>query len=228
MLLCGLLPNPKLETSAFSIMRNTSEITAMISLGLSTSTSIRVSNELGAGRPKEARKVVLIAFFIATSEGLSISLLLILLRNVWGKVYSNEREVVHYVANLLPLLAISHLVDSTQCLFTGTLRGCGLQRIGATINIGAFYIIGVPLSIVLGFVVHMRAKGFWIGFICALCIQDLLYGILVFCFNWENLAAKAQERVYSTISQKENVAADSERQHSTTEKCMVLEEDQHV
>lgn len=41
-------------------------------------------------------------------------------------------------------------------------------------------------------------------------------------------AAKAQERVYSTISQKENVAADSERQHSTTEKCMVLEEDQHV
>lgn len=33
-----------------------------------------------------------------------------------------------------------------------------MQRIGATINIGAFYIIGVPLSIVLGFVVHMRAK----------------------------------------------------------------------
>ncbi|KAM0862736.1 hypothetical protein ACQ4PT_045054 [Festuca glaucescens] len=119
-LLSGILPDPKLETSAFSITRNTSSIVTMISVGLSTSASIRVSNELGAGRPKQARKVVLIALFIATSEGLSTSLLLLLLRNVWGKVYSNETKVVKYVANMLPLVAISHLFDSTQCLFAGT------------------------------------------------------------------------------------------------------------
>uniref|UniRef100_A0ACD5ZZ51 Uncharacterized protein n=1 Tax=Avena sativa TaxID=4498 RepID=A0ACD5ZZ51_AVESA len=157
-LLSGILPNPKLETSAFSITRNTSAIVTMISVGLSTSVSIRVSNELGAGRPKEARKVISIAFFIATSEGLSISLLLVLLRNVWGKVYSNETEVVKYVANMLPLVAIGHLFDSTQCLFSGTLRGCGLQKTGAIIIIGTMYMIGVPLSVVLGFVVHLRAK----------------------------------------------------------------------
>jgi MATE family multidrug resistance protein len=74
---------------------------------------------LGAGRPKEARKVILIALFIATSEGLSMSLLLVLLRNIWGKLYSNETKVVKYVANILPLVAICHIVDSIQCLFSG-------------------------------------------------------------------------------------------------------------
>jgi hypothetical protein len=42
--------------------------------------------------------------------------------------------------------------------FLGTLRGCGLQKKGAIIILGTTYIIGVPLSVVLGFVVHLRAK----------------------------------------------------------------------
>ncbi|XP_071679101.1 protein DETOXIFICATION 16 [Lolium perenne] len=204
-LLSGILPDPKLETSAFLITRNTSSIVTMIAIGLSTSVSIRVSNELGAGRPKEARKVILIAFFIATSEGLSISLLLVLLRNIWGKLYSNETKVVKYVANILPLVAICHIVDTTQCLFSGTLRGCGLQKKGAVIILGTTYIIGVPLSVVLGFVVHLRAKGFWIGFIIALCVQDLIFGMLFLGIDWEILAAKAKERVHISILQKENV-----------------------
>ncbi|KAK1610262.1 hypothetical protein QYE76_033935 [Lolium multiflorum] len=192
-------------SSALMLWRNTSSIVTMIAFGLSNSVSIRVSNELGAGRPKEARKVILIAFFIATSEGLSISLLLVLLRNIWGKLYSNETKVVKYVANILPLVAICHIVDSTQCLFSGTLRGCGLQKKGAIIILGTTYIIGVPLSVVLGFVVHLRAKGFWIGFIIALCVQDLIFGMLILGIDWENLAAKAKERVHISISQKENV-----------------------
>jgi hypothetical protein len=42
--------------------------------------------------------------------------------------------------------------------FLGTFRGCGLQKKGAVIILGTTYIIGVPLSVVLGFVVHLRAK----------------------------------------------------------------------
>jgi MATE family multidrug resistance protein len=91
----------------------------VILLLLTSVFSIRVSNELGAGRPKEARRVVFISLIIATSEGLSLSALLIILRNVWGKVYSNETEVVKYVASMLPLVAVSHFFDSTQCLFAG-------------------------------------------------------------------------------------------------------------
>uniref|UniRef100_A0A0E0IQV3 Protein DETOXIFICATION n=1 Tax=Oryza nivara TaxID=4536 RepID=A0A0E0IQV3_ORYNI len=50
-LLSGLLPNPKLETSALSICLNTGSLMFMVPFGLCTAISTRVSNELGAGKP---------------------------------------------------------------------------------------------------------------------------------------------------------------------------------
>ncbi|KAJ7975181.1 Protein DETOXIFICATION [Quillaja saponaria] len=51
-LLSGLLPNPKLETSVLSICLNTFGLVWMIPFGLSSAISIRVSNELGLGTLK--------------------------------------------------------------------------------------------------------------------------------------------------------------------------------
>ncbi|KAF3965492.1 hypothetical protein CMV_010323 [Castanea mollissima] len=54
-LLSGLLPDPKLQTSVLSICLNTGSLVWMIPFELSGAVSTRVSNELGAGRPKIAR-----------------------------------------------------------------------------------------------------------------------------------------------------------------------------
>ncbi|KAI4979751.1 hypothetical protein ZWY2020_016504 [Hordeum vulgare] len=48
-LLSGLLPNPKLETSVLSICLNTSTLMFTVPSGLCAAISTRVSNELGAG-----------------------------------------------------------------------------------------------------------------------------------------------------------------------------------
>jgi MATE family multidrug resistance protein len=42
-------------------------------------------------------------------------------------------------------------------LLAGVLAGCGWQKIGAYVNLGSFYVIGVPCAIVLAFFVHMHA-----------------------------------------------------------------------
>ncbi|KAL5979540.1 hypothetical protein ACLOJK_019445 [Asimina triloba] len=65
-----------------------------------------------------------------------------LVRNIWGYLYSNEEEVVKYVARMLPVLATSNFLDGVQCLLSGIARGCGWQKLCAFVNLGAFY--GVP------------------------------------------------------------------------------------
>ncbi|KVI05379.1 Multi antimicrobial extrusion protein [Cynara cardunculus var. scolymus] len=72
-LLSGLLPSPKLETSVLSI-------------------STRVSNELGAARPKGARLAVCVVVVIAILEGIIVGGVTILVRHIWGKLYSNDEE----------------------------------------------------------------------------------------------------------------------------------------
>lgn len=197
-LLSGLLPNPALETSVLSICLNTSATVWMIPFGLSSAVSTRVSNELGAGRPRAARLAVGVVLGMAIAGAVLVGLVLILMRNVWGYAYSNETEVVRYVAAMIPILAVSNFMDSLQCVLSGTVRGCGRQKIGALINLGSYYLVGIPVSILLAFVVHLGGKGLWTGIICALLVQVICLSGIMWWSNWEDEAKKARERVYNS------------------------------
>lgn len=41
---------------------------------------------------------------------------------------------------------------------SGTARGCGWQKIGAYVNLGAYYLVGIPAAILLAFVLHIGGK----------------------------------------------------------------------
>ncbi|KAK4410835.1 protein DETOXIFICATION 16 [Sesamum angolense] len=157
-LLSGLLPNPELETSVLSICLNTSATVWMIPFGLSCAVSTRVSNELGAGHPRAAQLAVCVVLIIAISEGILVGLIMLLIRNIWGYAYSNEIEVAKYVARMMPILAASNFMDGLQCVLSGTIRGCGWQKIGAFINLGSYYLVGIPTAILLAFVFHIGGR----------------------------------------------------------------------
>ncbi|GMN65714.1 hypothetical protein TIFTF001_034808 [Ficus carica] len=194
-LLSGLLPNPKLETSVLSISFNTVATVWMIPSGLSSAVSTRVSNELGAGHPEAARLAVYVVLAMAISASILVGLVLILIRNVWGYAYSNEIEVVKYLAKMMPILAALHFLDGLQCALSGNARGCGWQKIGAYVNLGSYYFVGIPSAVVFAFVLHIGGKGLWLGIICALVVQVFSLLIITIRTNWEHEAKKAAERV---------------------------------
>jgi Na+-driven multidrug efflux pump len=39
---------------------------------------------------------------------------------------------------------------------SGVLTGCGMQKIGAAVNLAAFYLIGIPMAVLLAFVFHLN------------------------------------------------------------------------
>ncbi|CAN4084281.1 unnamed protein product [Withania somnifera] len=205
-LLSGLLPNPKLETSVLSISLNTCAMVYMIPLGLSGATSIRVSNELGAGRPQAARLAASTAVFLVATEGVVAAVVLISVRKLWGYCYSTEEEVVDYVAEMLVLLAGSHFLDGIQSVLSGTARGCGWQKIGAVINLGAYYLFGIPAGVILAFVYHFGGKGLWLGITLALLAQALLLLIVTLRTNWEKEAKKAADRLTPELANREESA----------------------
>ncbi|WCJ42399.1 MATE efflux family protein [Euphorbia peplus] len=196
-LLGGLLPNPQLETSVLSISQNTSAMTYMIPLGLSGAVSTRVSNELGAGQPRVARLAVCVALGIVITEGILVGSILITGRKLWGYSYSKEERVVNYVAQMLILVSIAHVLNGIQTVLSGTSRGCGWQKIGVVINLGAYYLIGLPCSVLLAFVYHLGGKGLWTGIIVALVAQAVGLLAITMRTNWEKESKKASDRVLS-------------------------------
>ncbi|CAN1228941.1 Protein DETOXIFICATION 16 [Linum grandiflorum] len=184
-LISGLLPNPKFETSVMSICFNIYLLVSMIPFGLGAAVSTRVSNELGAGRPRAASRAVCAGLILVVIEGIVVATILISGHNIWGYLYSKEKRIVKYVAEILVLLAFSHLLDGIQYVLSGGCRGCGWQKIGAVVNLGAYYFIGLPCSLVLAFVFHKGGKGLWIGVIVAILAQASSFLILTFFTDWE-------------------------------------------
>ncbi|WZZ71462.1 hypothetical protein YC2023_082832 [Brassica napus] len=83
-ILSGILPNPKLETSVLSVCT-------------------RVANELGAGNPKQARMAVYTVMVMTFVESIMVSATIFAARNVFGCLFTSETEVVDYVRSIAPL-----------------------------------------------------------------------------------------------------------------------------
>jgi MATE family multidrug resistance protein len=54
--------------------------------------------------------------------GVSLGLLMISVRNVWGYAYSNEKEVVEYISRMMPILGMAFFFDDMQCVLSGKYR----------------------------------------------------------------------------------------------------------
>ncbi|KAJ7943068.1 Protein DETOXIFICATION [Quillaja saponaria] len=195
-LLSGLLPNPELETSVLSVCLTTITTLYTIPYGVGAAASTRVSNELGAGNARAARVVVFSVICITFIETSAVSITLFACRSVYGYSFSNEKEVVDYVTVMAPLLCLSVILDSLQGILSGIARGCGWQHIGAYVNLGAFYLCGIPLAAILGFWVQLRGKGLWIGIQVGAFVQVATLSIITGCTNWEQQASKARKRIF--------------------------------
>lgn len=196
-LLSGLLPNPKLETAVMSICFNTYVFAFMFPMGLGAAASIRVSNELGAGRPREARLATRVVMLLAFSLGVSEGLVMVLARRLLGYAYANDKQVALYTARLMPILAASTLFDCLQCVLSGVVRGCGRQKMGAFINVAAFYIVGIPVASVFAFVRHLGGMGLWFGILCGVAVQMILLLCITLYTNWNKEVSKANDRLFS-------------------------------
>ncbi|GJX59558.1 DETOXIFICATION 14-like protein [Tanacetum coccineum] len=155
----------------------------------------RVSNELGAGNPQAARLAVLLAMFLAIIETMIVSTTVFSCHQFLGKAYSSEKAVVSYVASMAPFISLSIITDSLQAVISGVARGSGWQHIGAYVNLLAFYLFGVPAAAVLGFPLHLKAKGLWIGIVIGSIIQLTSLSLITGLTDWRKQAMKAKEHI---------------------------------
>ncbi|KAG4401927.1 hypothetical protein GLYMA_02G089900v4 [Glycine max] len=155
----------------------------------------RVSNELGARRPQAAREAVFAVIVLAFTDAVVFSSVLFCFRHVLGFAFSNEMEVVHYVAKIVPVLCLSFMVDGFLGVLCGIVRGSGWQKIGAITNLVAYYAVGIPVSLLFGFGLNFNGKGLWIGILTGSTLQTIILALLTAFTNWEKQASLAIERL---------------------------------
>ncbi|KAF8364900.1 hypothetical protein HHK36_033110 [Tetracentron sinense] len=186
-LLAGLMPNSEQSTSLIAMCVNTEAVTFMITYGFSAAVSTRVSNELGAGNAGRAKIAVAVTLKLSVILACTVVLALVFGHNIWASSFSDSPVIKKEFASMMPLLAISILFDSAQGVLSGVARGCGWQHLAAWTNLAAFYVIGMPIAILLGFNLGLYTKGLWIGLICGLFCQACTLLVITLRTKWTQM-----------------------------------------
>ncbi|KAM2123862.1 hypothetical protein ACFX1Q_014515 [Malus domestica] len=194
-LLTGNMENAEVSIDALSICLNIVGWEMMISLGFLATASVRVSNELGGGSSKAAKFAIVVIVSVSLSIGLVLFVLFLFLRKKLAYVFTNDEAVADMVAELSPLLAFSILLNSVQPVLSGVALGAGWQKYVAYVNLGCYYVIGIPVGVVLGWPLKMQVKGVWIGMLFGTLVQTIVLMILTYKTDWDKQVDIARNRV---------------------------------
>ncbi|XP_071721796.1 protein DETOXIFICATION 40-like [Rutidosis leptorrhynchoides] len=194
-LLAGLLENPELALDSLSICMTISGWVFMVAVGFNAAASVRVSNELGAGNPKSASFSVIAVTSYSFIISFIAAVIIITLRNVVSYAFTDGEVVAAAVSDLCPLLALTLILNGIQPVLSGVAVGCGWQTFVAYVNVGCYYVFGVPLGALFGFYFKMGAKGIWSGMICGTLMQTLILIWVTYRTDWNKEVEDAAKRL---------------------------------
>lgn len=192
-MLCGLLGNPKATIASMGILIQTTSLVYVFPSSLSLGVSTRVGNELGANRPGKARISMIVSLFCAVGLGLGAMGFATVMRHQWGRFFTGDEEILKLTAIALPIAGLCELGNCPQTIGCGVLRGSARPTIGANINLGSFYLVGMPVAILLGFIRKLGFAGLWLGLLAAQASCACLMLIVLCRTDWNVLAERARE-----------------------------------
>lgn len=192
----GNLKNAEIAVDALSICMSINGWELMIPLAFFAGTGVRVANELGAGNGKGAKFATIVAVSTSTIIGLFFWLLIMFFHNELALIFSSSEQVLEAVNKLSILLAFTVLLNSVQPVLSGVAVGSGWQSYVAYINLGSYYLIGVPLGVAMGWIFHQGVMGIWAGMIFGgTFIQTLILAAITIRCDWEKEAQRATMHV---------------------------------
>ncbi|CAO2191815.1 unnamed protein product [Urochloa humidicola] len=201
-LLTGYLKNAEIAVDALSICQTINGWEMMIPFGFLAATGVRVANELGAGSGKGARFAIVVSITTSVVIGLVFWCLILYFNDQIALLFTSSGVVLAEVHNLSVLLAFTILLNSVQPVLSGVAVGSGWQALVAYVNVGTYYLIGVPLGMLLGWPLHFGVGGIWSGMIGGTAVQTLILAYLTVKCDWDEEARIASMRMQKWAESK--------------------------
>lgn len=162
-----------ISLASHQIALSISSFTFMASVGLSQALSIRTSNAYSQNNWKKVGLIGKSGLYLTTLYGVFCALVFLFFRYPLSNLFTQNEEVLQLAGYLLILSAIFQVPDTIQVNSSGLLRGIKDVKVPSFIVAMAYWVIGIPLGILLAFKFNMGAQGIWVGLIIGLTISSI-------------------------------------------------------
>ena len=164
--------NP-IALATHQIALNYASITYMVPLGISSAAAVSVGHAIGARRFASARRAAWISLGLGVAFMILAGVFFLLLPRPLIELYTHDPQVLALGPSLLWIAAAFQVFDGIQTICTGSLRGLGETRVPMVANFVGYWLLGLPLGLVLCFVFHWGIHGIWTGLTLALVVISL-------------------------------------------------------
>ena len=165
-ILMGLLGT--ISVAAHQAAINLASLTFMVPVGVASATAVFVGRAVGARDEPAVRRYAVAGLVCGVGFMCVAAVAFLLLPWQLARMYSTDLEVVALAAGLIPIAGLFQVFDGTQVVSAGILRGIGDTRFPMVAAALGFWLIGLPLSVLLGFNARLGAEGLWWGSLFAL------------------------------------------------------------
>ena len=161
------------EVAAHAIALQCASMAFMVPLGLGIAATVRVGTAYGRSDPDGIHKAGWTAFVLGTSF-MAVSCVLFL--TVGPTIVSwfldprapENANALALAASFLVIAGVFQLVDGAQVVAAHALRGLSDTKVPMLLAILGYWLVGLPVAYVLGFVLGWRGVGIWIGLAASL------------------------------------------------------------
>lgn len=159
--------------AAHGIALQLASITFMVHLGISNVATIRAGNAFGRRDPLHLARGAI----MATAMSLLVAALTIVVFVIWPEPLINifmqknepaRAEILAVGVGLLAMAALFQLVDGTQAVALGLLRGVQDTKVPMILAGISYWLVGIPVSYLLGFTYGLDGIGVWLGLVVGL------------------------------------------------------------
>lgn len=156
------------QVASHHIALNLAALTFMVPLGVAAAGAVRVGHAVGADDQPRARRAARIALVLGTGFMTTTAALFLLLPRPLAGMYTDDLVVVAIAASLIPIAGVFQVFDGLQAVGAGVLRGLGDTQVPLVAMLSGYWLVGIPVSVWLGFHSPLGPRGLWWGFVAGL------------------------------------------------------------
>jgi len=160
-LLMGLMGT--VAMASHQVALNLSALAFMIPVGVAQASAALVGQAVGREDPAGARRAAGAGLVVGSGIMGCSAVVFLTQAPLLARAYTDAVPVLAVATTLIPIAGIFQVFDGIQVVAAGVLRGVGDTRVPMLVNLVGFWIVGLPVSALLGFRTELGPSGIWWG-----------------------------------------------------------------
>lgn len=161
-----------------SILTTISSSTFMVPFAISTALSVKVAYYFGANKPDEIKKFTLSGLIMGVGFMAIAGIIFAVFPKQLISLFTNNTDVIKIALPIMMIAAMYQVFDGFQVVMGGVLKGFKMTKFVSNAVFCGYWLVGMPVAIILVQKYKMSLQGYWIALAISLCVMGFLQAFM--------------------------------------------------